>query len=255
MSTCGDNTGTPLARTGSLPDDYLVDGSGWLVFPDVPKATQRKWDAQSDNLTGGHTPVGFVAWREKDRIVTLKPLTFSHWLGWAAKPVPPAGAKANPHDDTFDAAERLKTVEGYRGKSVKVEVADTEPLRQRGLMFRKSLAENEGMIFVFEEPGDHPFWMQNCTIPLDMLWLDGAARVVSVAHSVPPCRFPDCPSPCNSPECPTYSPDPGTEATYVVEVVSGFAKQHGVKKGDVLTLEGIQVRPKDASGRPTRSGY
>ena len=112
--------GTPLVRTGNLPDDYLVDGSGWLVYADVPKVTDRQWEAQGDNLIGGQTPVGFVAWREKDRIVSLKPLTFSHWLGWTAKPVAPAGAKAKPYEDSFDASDKVKPVEGYRGLNVKV---------------------------------------------------------------------------------------------------------------------------------------
>ncbi|MBM4082477.1 MAG: hypothetical protein FJ278_22420, partial [Planctomycetes bacterium] len=90
-------SGTPLSRSvpsSSVPSpvtrhpspDYIVDGSGWLVFPDVPKATERKWDANSDNLIGGATTAAFVGWREPDRIVFLKPLTFSHWLGWWAKP-------------------------------------------------------------------------------------------------------------------------------------------------------------------------
>jgi uncharacterized membrane protein (UPF0127 family) len=126
---------------------------------------------------------------------------------------------------------------------VKVEVADTEPQRQRGLMFRTSLAENEGMIFVFDVPGDHPFWMQNCLIALDMLWLDARGRVLSIAASVPPCRFSACPPPCPSSECPTYSPVPGTQAIYVVELMSGFAQKHRLKVGDTLTLTGVPKRP------------
>jgi hypothetical protein len=66
--------------------DYLVDGSGRLVFPDIPKAMERKWDANSDNLIGGATTAAFVGWREQDRIVFIKPLTFSHWLGWSVTP-------------------------------------------------------------------------------------------------------------------------------------------------------------------------
>jgi uncharacterized protein len=124
---------------------------------------------------------------------------------------------------------------------VRVEIADTPDKRQRGLMFRKEMAANEGMIFVFEEPGYHPFWMQNCIISLDMLWLDEKARVVSIAQSVPPCRFANCPPPCNSQDCPTYPPDPGTQASYVVELVAGFAKKHGVKVGDALVLKGLKT--------------
>jgi uncharacterized protein len=129
------------------------------------------------------------------------------------------------------------------GTRVSVEIADTEPRRQRGLMFRQTLGANEGMIFVFEEPGDYPFWMQNCLISLDLFWLAADGRIESIGHSIPPCRLPGCPPPCNSYECPTYPPEPGTRATYVLEVVSGFAKQHGLQKGDHLELKRIPKKP------------
>jgi len=119
------------------------------------------------------------------------------------------------------------------GTVVSVEIADTEPVRQRGLMFRERLAPNEGMVFVFPEPGDYPFWMKNTLIPLDILWLDAQARIVSIARSVPPCKADPCPS---------YPPD--ATASYVIEVVSGFARQHGLKVGDVVKLDGIPARGK-----------
>lgn len=114
------------------------------------------------------------------------------------------------------------------GTRVGVEIARTEAERQRGLMFRESLAPDEGMVFVFDAIGFYPFWMKNTLIPLDMLWLDPDGRVVSIAHSVPPCK---------ADPCPTYPPS--ADALYVVEVVSGFAKEHGVEVGDQLMLEGI----------------
>ncbi len=114
------------------------------------------------------------------------------------------------------------------GTKVTVEVVDTEATRQRGLMFRTSLAPDAGMIFVFEAVGFYPFWMKNTLIPLDMLWLDPGARVVSIARSVPPCKTDPCPS---------YSPD--ADALYVVELVAGFARKHNVKVGDVLRLENV----------------
>jgi uncharacterized membrane protein (UPF0127 family) len=119
------------------------------------------------------------------------------------------------------------------GTVVSVEIADTEPVRQRGLMFRERLAPNEGMVFVFPEPGDYPFWMKNTLIPLDLLWLDAQARIVSIARSVPPCKADPCPS---------YPPD--ATASYVLEVVSGFARQHGLKVGDVVKLDGIPAKGK-----------
>jgi uncharacterized protein len=134
------------------------------------------------------------------------------------------------------------------GTAVSVEIADTEPRRQRGLMFRQTLGSTQGMIFVFGEPGDYAFWMQNCLISLDLFWLDADGRIESIAHSLPPCRLPGCPPPCNSYECPSYPPEPGTRASYVLEVVSGFAKQHGLQKGDRLELKGIPRRPADGPG-------
>lgn len=119
------------------------------------------------------------------------------------------------------------------GTAVALEVADTEPVRAGGLMFREHLAPNEGMIFVFPEPGFYPFWMKNTLIPLDMIWLDAQGRIVSIAHSVPPCKADPCPS---------YPPD--ATASYVIEVVSGFSRQHTLKAGDVVKLERVPAKGK-----------
>ncbi len=119
------------------------------------------------------------------------------------------------------------------GAVVSLEIADTEAVRQRGLMFRERLAPDEGMIFVFPVAGDYPFWMKNTLIPLDMLWLDAQRRIVALARSVPPCKADPCPS---------YPPD--AVASYVIEVVSGFARQHGLKVGDTVKLEGVPAKGK-----------
>jgi uncharacterized membrane protein (UPF0127 family) len=118
------------------------------------------------------------------------------------------------------------------GTRVSVEVAGTPAARERGLMFRTQMAPSEGMVFVFEEVGFYPFWMKNTLIPLDMIWVDPQFRVVHVAHSVPPCKADPCPS---------FPPPPSPrgDALYVVETVSGFARQHGVKAGDQLTFSNV----------------
>ena len=123
------------------------------------------------------------------------------------------------------------------GTVVTLEVAATEAERARGLMFRETLGEREGMIFVFSRPGFYPFWMQNCRIPLDILWLDDAFRIVSMAESVPPCRMPGCEPPCASSRCPSYAPDRGAAARYVVEVAAGFAARHALATGQRVTVE------------------
>jgi uncharacterized membrane protein (UPF0127 family) len=113
--------------------------------------------------------------------------------------------------------------------TISVEVAQTDTERQRGLMFRKSLGDDQGMLFVFEEPGFYPFWMKNTLIPLDMLWLDAGGRVVSISEYVPPCK---------TEECPSYPPT-SQSAIYVVEVNAGFVKKHGVTVGDLLEIRGL----------------
>jgi len=112
---------------------------------------------------------------------------------------------------------------------VKVEVATTEAEIQRGLMFRTSLAQDSGMIFLFRPPRPVKFWMFNCLISLDMLFVkDG--KIVKICENVPPCKSK------NPNECPTY-PDAPIAVTEVVEVCAGYAKAHGLKEGDAVSFE------------------
>lgn len=116
---------------------------------------------------------------------------------------------------------------------VSAEIAATEAEREQGLMNRRSLGRNAGMIFIFDRPDLHAFWMKNTLIGLDMLWLDKTGKVVSLAESVPP---------CTADPCPTYPPT--AAADYVLEVAAGYAKTHRLKVGDSLTLKGLDsVRP------------
>ncbi len=114
---------------------------------------------------------------------------------------------------------------------IRAEIAATEPERERGLMFRESLGQNAGMLFVFDEPGLHAFWMKNTLIPLDMLWLDLGGRIVSIAESAQPCK---------TPECPTYPPH--APASYVLEVNAGFTRKHQLRVGDTLAISGIEQK-------------
>jgi uncharacterized protein len=125
-----------------------------------------------------------------------------------------------------DNAPRVIFKDGF---PVKVEVAADDENRAQGLMYRDHLAEDRGMIFVFPQKGDYAFWMKNTIIPLDMIWIDEAKKVVHVAHDVPPCQADPCPS---------YPP--GAQAQYVLEVAAGVAAKHHVVDGDVLTFERLE---------------
>lgn len=92
-------------------------------------------------------------------------------------------------------------------------------------MFRESLPENQGMLFVFESPGIYSFWMRNTLIPLDILWLDGENRVIDLI-SAPPCREMPCPSHL-----------PKAEALQAIELNSGTITKLGLQIGEKVEIK------------------
>jgi hypothetical protein len=113
---------------------------------------------------------------------------------------------------------------------VKLEVAASDQEIERGLMYRTSLPEDQGMVFLFHPPRPVNFWMAHCFISLDMLFVkDG--KVIKIFENVPPCHAK------NERECPTYPAGPGIEVSEVVELAAGFAKRHNVKVGDPLSFD------------------
>ena len=107
-----------------------------------------------------------------------------------------------------------------------VEIVRTEEERARGLQHRTSLDKDAGMLFVFPVLDKYSFWMKETLIPLDMIWLDYARRVVDIAAEVPPCK---------SNPCPTYTPD--QNALYVLEINADRANQLGIKVGDTAEFD------------------
>jgi uncharacterized membrane protein (UPF0127 family) len=122
------------------------------------------------------------------------------------------------------------TVE-LRGARFTVEIADDDRERERGLMFRTSLAPDAGMLFLFDEEEPRAFWMKNCKIALDILYFDSSLKLVGQALEVPPCSLGD--------RCPSYPS--GAAARYVLEINPGTARRLGVQLGDVLTVQGIKL--------------
>ncbi len=108
--------------------------------------------------------------------------------------------------------------------SVSAEVADNPFTRTKGLMGRSSLGEDEGMLFVFDKPGIHSFWMLNTTIPLDAIHISENGTVVDILQ-MEPCGL-------NVTNCPSYKP--AKPAKYVLEVNKGFAARHGIVIGSMM---------------------
>lgn len=106
-----------------------------------------------------------------------------------------------------------------------VELALTKEERDRGLMFREKLGQNEGMLFVFDGEALYSFWMKNTLIPLDIIWLDKEKEVVFINKNSQPCQIDYCP--LISPKEP---------AQYVLELNAGIADKIGLDVGAKATF-------------------
>ena len=110
---------------------------------------------------------------------------------------------------------------------VAVELARTDAEHERGLMFRRELAEDAGMLFVFPDSAPRTFWMKNTLIPLDMLFIDEAGVVAGVVRDAEPLTL--------TPR----SPGPEISARWVLEVRGGWAARHGVAPGARVRFEDV----------------
>ncbi len=109
--------------------------------------------------------------------------------------------------------------------SVAVEIADTQAEREVGLMHREFLADDAGMIFLFEEEISGGFWMKNTLIPLSIAFADGNGEILRILDM----------EPCEADPCEIY--DPGVSYESALEVNQGAFASWGVEEGDLLTLE------------------
>jgi uncharacterized membrane protein (UPF0127 family) len=145
--------------------------------------------------------------------------------------IPPAAASAAsvpvakvpcPRDP--DAPTPLPTagVSFPSGARLTVEIARSAHETERGLMYRTSLPEDRGMLFVLERREDHAFWMQNTCIPLDLLFLEEDGTIVGILEDLPILN--DTPR------------SVGRLSVNVLEVNAGWCKRHGVKPGQKLVL-------------------
>lgn len=102
-----------------------------------------------------------------------------------------------------------------------LEIAKTQATRELGLMYRSNLAEDAGMLFVFDKPAVQSFWMKNTLIPLDMLFLDQNFVVIDIKEAVPSCTH----DPCS-----LYTS--AYPAQYVLELKAGQTKAKQIQLGD-----------------------
>lgn len=108
----------------------------------------------------------------------------------------------------------------FSNVSVKVEIADSDAKRAQGLMYRNSLDEGKGMLFVFDQESNYSFWMKNMKFPLDLIWINRDKEVVYIYNNFSPCIK----------NCPSVSPK--IQAQYVLEVNAGFVERNHIRVGD-----------------------
>lgn len=109
-----------------------------------------------------------------------------------------------------------------------LELATTPRQRERGLMFRREMADGWGMLFIYPGEAQRAFWMKNTYIPLDMIFIGADGRVVDVVRNAEP-----------ETEKLRRSDDP---ARYVLEVEAGVADESGIEPGIWMELDNVDQR-------------
>ena len=99
-------------------------------------------------------------------------------------------------------------------KTIDIEIADTDAERQQGLMRRRSLGYDRGMLFIFEEVDDSGMWMKNTPLPLDIVFVAPDSQVINIAHRTTPFSEKQI--------------NPAAPKKFVVEVRAGFANRFGL---------------------------
>jgi len=120
---------------------------------------------------------------------------------------------------------RVTLVDAFGGKHVvQVEIAATRDARTRGLMWRRSLEDGKGMLFIFKDPQPLSFWMRNTLIPLDMIFIDKDLRVSGAVENAEPKTL--------------SSRGVGGAQMFVLEVPGGWVKRVGLKTGSTIKIDG-----------------
>jgi len=103
---------------------------------------------------------------------------------------------------------------------LKVEVAADDPQREQGLMYRKSLGREEGMLFIFDEPAYHAMWMKNTLIPLSVAFIDRNGVILNILDMEPQTLD---------------SHMAAGPAVYAIETNKGWFEAKKIKAGDKVT--------------------
>lgn len=178
-----------------------------------------------------------------------KKMTAGQWgiiavmiLGLIGLVIPNLPKKSNPRPELKDIAT-LPAVEpvfqkegiltfndGATGDAITnidIEIADDEAQKITGLMYRKSMEENHGMLFIFDKSQPtQGFWMKNTYISIDIIFTNAEKEILTIHKNAEPMS--------------EVSLRPKEPAIYVIEVVAGFCDKYGVKEGDTFDFETVR---------------
>ena len=127
-----------------------------------------------------------------------------------------------------DSKYQSNIVVKIKDKSFLMDIAKTSKERKLGLMYKKSLDSNKGMIFIYNKEKKHPFWMKNTMIPLDIIWLNKSKQVVYISKNTQPCKQNDC-----------LGIKPNRRAIYVLEINANLSDKLGLSIGDLIEFDDL----------------
>ena len=108
-------------------------------------------------------------------------------------------------------------------RAIDIEVKKEELDRSTGMMWRRSMEENQGMLFIMDRPEPQSFWMRNTYIPLDIIFVDENLRILNIRANAQPGSL--------------QSQSSVGDALYVVEVIGGFCAQYGIEADDEIRYQ------------------
>ena len=112
------------------------------------------------------------------------------------------------------------------GHELNLEVMRESQERSRGLSQKELLAENAGMLFIFESPGVPGFWMKDMNFSIDIIWIGSHKRVVDITENLAPETFPE-----------VFKPK--AQIQYVLEVNAGWVDEHNISIGDTILTNNV----------------
>lgn len=140
-----------------------------------------------------------------------------------ASPAPTATSSKMPPGFTQEGSLRfVRKGSGEVIRQIDIEIADNDTERSKGLMYRSSMPDSVGMLFIFEVSEPQSFWMKNTLVPLDIIYVDENKQIVTIQANT---------KPLSEEPIPSYR-----SAQYVVEVVAGFCQRYGIKEGDSIAF-------------------